>query len=425
MATEDRRARLIALCSLCYLLDSLSNSIMGPLGPAIAKALHLSLPDLGAVFSANLAGQSIGLIVIPMFQSAIGARRIIIFCTACFGVLQIASGLAQDGEQLIALRFLTGAALAGPLPLCLALAAEAVPPRRRGASIMTLFVGYSLGNVAAGLLPEAFPGPSGWRATLCLAGGACIAATIAEVIWLREPAVHRPIPQTRASSPPWRQIALQNPAWRLFSPGRVLGTLLIWAVFVCALIVSYCVNTWLPSLLSGTGRSAALSATSVSAFATGGLAAAFVVGWLIDLLGAVRVLTGFFLSAALCLFVIGRSLVQLSDHLLVAWLAAAGFFMLGGYAGINVLVADYYPAPLRAAGAGWAKSVGRLGSLLAPLMIGVALARGGSEQAVMALFALPALAAAGAVGWIGRLSPTVSTRSPKVAQPEEPVPERL
>ena len=74
-------------------------------------------------------------------------------------------------------------------------------------------------------------------------------------------------------------------------------------------------------------------------------------------------------------------------------LAACGFFVLGAYGGINVVLATYYPSALRAPGIGWSKSVGRIGTLIAPVLIGVALGAGIAETSIMSLFAVPALVA--------------------------------
>jgi MFS family permease len=75
-------------------------------------------------------------------------------------------------------------------------------------------------------------------------------------------------------------------------------------------------------------------------------------------------------------------------------LAVCGFFVLGAYGGVNVVLATFYPASLRATGIGWTKSVGRIGTLLAPILIGAALSAGVPETSIMSLFAVPAMLAA-------------------------------
>jgi hypothetical protein len=74
-------------------------------------------------------------------------------------------------------------------------------------------------------------------------------------------------------------------------------------------------------------------------------------------------------------------------------LVACGFFVLGAYGGINVVLATFYPARLRAIGIGWAKSASRFGTLIAPVLIGAGLSAGMTGTRVMSLFAVPALLA--------------------------------
>jgi nitrate/nitrite transporter NarK len=125
-------------------------------------------------------------------------------------------------------------------------------------------------------------------------------------------------------------------------------------------------------------------------------------GPLIDKFGAHRILSVFFGISAVLLFTIGRVMDTLPDMPLLALLATCGFFMLGAYGGINVVLAGYYPAALRAVGVGWAKSVGRLGTILPPIAIGYGLAHGMQAEAIVSLFAAPALLIATALVLLAR-----------------------
>jgi sugar phosphate permease len=78
---------------------------------------------------------------------------------------------------------------------------------------------------------------------------------------------------------------------------------------------------------------------------------------------------------------------------LLVLLGACGFFVLGAYGGVNVVLASFYPDHLRAIGIGWAKSIGRVGTVIAPVLIGLGLSAGIGETTVMSLFALPAIVA--------------------------------
>ena len=70
------------------------------------------------------------------------------------------------------------------------------------------------------------------------------------------------------------------------------------------------------------------------------------------------------------------------------------WFGLGAYAGINVVLASFYPHHLRALGIGMTKSIGRVGTVIAPVLIGFGLDAGMQQTMVMSLFAAPAVLAA-------------------------------
>ena len=107
-----------------------------------------------------------------------------------------------------------------------------------------------------------------------------------------------------------------------------------------------------------------------------------------------RTLISFLAISAILLFAVGQVLASVSAEILMILLAACGFFVLGAYGGINVVLASFYPAPLRAAGIGWSKSVGRFGTLITPVLIGIGLSAGIAGTSIMSLFAVPALLAA-------------------------------
>ena len=118
---------------------------------------------------------------------------------------------------------------------------------------------------------------------------------------------------------------------------------------------------------------------------------------LIDRFGPTRVLVTSLTVASLLLLVIGQVLASASVPMLMLLLILAGFFALGAYAGINVVLASFYPHHLRALGIGLTKSIGRVGTMIAPIMIGIALDAGVQQTLVISLFAVPAILAAGAL----------------------------
>jgi MFS family permease len=147
-------------------------------------------------------------------------------------------------------------------------------------------------------------------------------------------------------------------------------------------------------MLVEVGRSPTIASTSISIFSLGGIIAALGVGLLIDRFGATKVLVTFLLLATAMLFLIGRVLESASDSMLLTLLGIGGFFFLGAYGGVNVILASFYPHKIRALGIGWAKSIGRVGTIIAPVIIGFGLDAGFPETWIMSLFSVPAAVAA-------------------------------
>ena len=375
----------VATCALVYFLDGLVHTIMGPLAPEFAPALGLDSAALGPIFSANLIGQCIGLIALPPLAARFGDRWTVGLTLAGFGLFQAASGLADSGTQLFWMRLITGIFLGGCLPSCLAMVTAVAPAARRGLAITSLFTGYGLGATMAGMVAVGFAGLGGWRVAMAAIGLVCLASAAVALVFLRD--VADPDASDEARRPGPNPLALLSPDYRL-------GTLMLWLVFISMLTISYCLSSWLPVLLVRLGYDAAFAAVALSIFSFGGIAAALGVGLMIDRFGAVRVIVTCMLISAV-LFVITAGMIGASSALaLQAMLALCGFFALGAYGGVNVILASFYPYALRSTGIGWAKSVGRIGTVAAPVLIGFQLQAGIPERTILASFAAPAVLAA-------------------------------
>lgn len=386
-STRDGRVpAVVVVCALVYLLDGLVHSILGPIAPALEKSLALTHVEMGPIFSANLIGQLVGLIAFPLVAAKLGNRRVVIITATGFGLFQCATAFVGSGNTLFVMRLMTGVFLGGALPTCLAMVTAVAPAHRRGLAITALFTGYGLGATIAGLIVGIF-GPDGWRIAMLAIGGCCLATAVLALFWLgwrKGAQAHSALEGVGATLNPLA----------VLSPALVLGTMMLWLLFISMLTISYCLNSWLPLLLVDVGYDPSVAAISVTTFSLGGIIAALGVGLLIDRFGALPVLITFLAISTAMLFGIGQILATVSATVLLALLGVCGFFVLGAYGGVNVVLASYYPEAVRAIGIGWTKSVGRIGTIIAPILIGLALSGGVHETTVMSLFALPAALAA-------------------------------
>lgn len=397
LGLDGRMLLLIGVCSLTFFLDSLIPTLMGPLAGPIAKSLSLSRTELGAIFSANLVGQCIGLLTIPLLARRLGHRSIILWTTLGFGLSQGLTAFVIDRDTLVASRLITGIFLGGALPSCVAAVAQRSPPERLGLATMLLFTAYGLGGAVAGFLASLFVDGGDWRLAFGYTGGACLLAVLVCWRWLEEPAADARSGQKAPGQP--RRLG------EIVSPPLLGGTLLLWLMFICALTIFYCLSSWLPTLLVDIGRTPRLAAVAVGSYTSGGVVSGLLIGPLIDRFGAHRILGLFFAISATLLWIIGQYMNVMPDWPLLAMLAACGFFMLGAYGGLNVVLASYYPVDLRAVGIGWTKSVSRLGTVLPPFAIGFFLSQGMTAQTVVSAFAVPAVLIVAALMLIRRGKP--------------------
>jgi AAHS family 4-hydroxybenzoate transporter-like MFS transporter len=79
-------------------------------------------------------------------------------------------------------------------------------------------------------------------------------------------------------------------------------------------------------------------------------------------------------------------------------------------AGLNAYASGFYPTAIRATGVGWGQGIGRLGSVVGPLLGGAAMAAGWSPAQIFMTGVAPSVVAAAAMVLIARRAPLVTAR---------------
>lgn len=114
-----------------------------------AGELGLTNTQLGPIFSANLLGQCIGLVAVPMLAARMSQRTVVLLpagIRAGAGRNRAGAGRYQPVRLAPDHRPVPGRCASS----CLALVTAAAPVERRGFAIMVLFTGYGLGRHAGG-----------------------------------------------------------------------------------------------------------------------------------------------------------------------------------------------------------------------------------------------------------------------------------
>jgi AAHS family 4-hydroxybenzoate transporter-like MFS transporter len=135
-------------------------------------------------------------------------------------------------------------------------------------------------------------------------------------------------------------------------------------------------------------------------------------GGIIGALGSIVAIRKFGLFRPVAVMVIIGSLAiaaigQLygSAALLFSGLFAAGVFAMGGQQNSPAMAVAIYPQNIRAAGVGWQIAMGRLGSIVGPLVGGQLLSRNFDPQSIFLIIAIPTLLAAIAYGAVEYVRP--------------------
>src|SRR5579872_762878 len=403
--------KLILACATVLFLDGFDTTAIGYVAPALAKEWNIGKTALGPVFSAGLFGLMIGALLFGPLADRLGRKKIIILSTLAFGVGTLVTAFVNDVNTLLVVRFLTGLGLGGAMPNTVSLTSEFSPKRRRATMVMVMFVGFSIGAALGGLLAAALIPQFGWRSVF-IVGGA-LPLILVPILALRLPESVRYLALTaHADDRVARLLRLINreatfssasrfvideptlagiPVQHLFRDGRTLATLLLWVVFFMSLLDIYFLSNWLPVVMNDLGASFSAAAVIGSMFQVGGVLGTFVLGSIIDRF-SFRALALVYFVAVFAVAAIGQ--LGHSAALVTIAIFVAGFCVVGGQIAANALAAGFYPTSVRATGVGWALGIGRVGSIVGPLVGGILLSLKWSAGEVFVAAALAALCAA-------------------------------
>jgi AAHS family benzoate transporter-like MFS transporter len=405
---------VVMLCFLTIVADGYDLIVYGATVPSLLEepGWEMSAGTAGLIGSWTLVGLMVGFLLAGPLADRIGRRKVMMVGVVWFSAGCAICAVAASPEFLGAARFFTGIGLGGVVPSAVALTMEFAPRNRRQIYNGMMLTGYSFGGIVAALIAIALLPDHSWR-MLYAVGALCVVVVPAMYFWLPE-SVNSLV--ARGEDAEAAELALaygldidavraeqriqfdpsvsadKASGLRVLLTRRYLPSLLLFVVVcVCAQLITYGLNTWLPVLMREAGYPLGSSLRFLLVLQVGAIVGMIGGSMLADRYGSRRVLVLFFLVGAVSLLALSR---KLDSALLMVAVAGAGLGSIGSSSLAYGYVAAEYPASCRGSAVGASMGLGRVGSILGPSIGGWVVGSALGNQWNFYAFAIPAVIAA-------------------------------
>ncbi len=360
---------LLTLVSSGFALQLLSFLL-----PAIVRDWQLQGTALTSAFSLHLLGITLGAFALGRLGDRLGRRQVLLLSLGLQAITALACIWVRTPFEMSALRFLAGVAIGGMMPNAVALATELAPPAQRTRWTTLVLSGVALGSALPALAIRALLPDHGWESLFILASASTFLLWVAVALKLPE-------------SPQFLQLTRDpNAAHRLadlFRGPMARVTLCLWTMYAGAMLAMHLLTSWLPLLLENAGLGATRAADL-----TGIVHLAGVVATLCSVI-FLSLWRQWWLHALILISLVSVGVIALwgfDNGALALCIAGLGFGLIGIQGVLGAVAGQVYPVHIRPTGVGAAMAVGRLGSMLGPLIGGAVQTAGTTAQG---LFTLP------------------------------------
>ncbi len=430
--------RLLILSGLGGMFDSMDTGLVSFVLTRLKVEWHLTPDQLALTGSAGLVGMFLGGALAGSLADRYGRKAMFQATLLIFSLATGLCALAQGFWSLLLLRMLVGFGLGGELPVAAALVSEFAPVRHRGRLVVLLesfwAVGWAAAAVIADLLARfaaaqgsAFP----WRAAFAIGALPAFYVFVLRRALPESPrylaargreaeaeAILRQVeseaglatatgispasggaPAYGATTGPGQPAPAAHRSPRigdLFAPPIRRRTTMLWILWFAMAYSYYGIFIWLPALLVGQGYAEVTSFRYTLYITLAQIPGYFAAAWLVEKIGRKATLAPFMVLCAVASFCFGSAR---TDGELILWGCLVSFFNLGAWGVTYGYTPELYPTWLRGTGTGSAAAFGRIGGILAPIIVGKLIgAWGGGFDAVFTMFA--AVLIAGSLGVI-------------------------
>ncbi len=401
----------ILICVLMNMMDGIDVMVISYTAPAIAKEWSVSAQSLGNVLSAGLVGMMLGALFLAPRADVIGRRKVIIISGLLMGVSVFCTSFAPSVEVLLFLRVLSGIGIGSMIASVGTLVSEYAPQKTKAFWVSFIMSGYPIGATLSGFVAASIIPVHGWRFMFQMAGIATLLPIPIIFIYLAESISFllkaQPVnalskintvlermnaPQLSAlPAPSFSDTDKKKvPISALFSEEYKKATIFLWLALFLAFGTMYFLTTWIPKLATNAGLSMSLAIYAGTVFNMGAFFGIITQGYLSNTFGLRRTVFGILVLTALLMVVFG--FFKGSAWVLVLF-GLIGFGIQGGYVGIYTMAATLYRTEIRSTGVGWATGMGRIGSIVGPILGGFLITLGLTMSSNFIVFAIPTIIA--------------------------------
>lgn len=414
LASSPMRPLQIAIVVVCVALNALDGFDVLAISfaaPGIATEWGIDRAQLGIVLSMELLGMAAGSVLIGNVADRVGRRATILGCLVVMMFGMFAATMTHTPVQLSGARLFTGLGIGGMLSSTSAIVSEFSNGRRHNLNVSLNIAGYSIGAIVGGLVvTQLLASGSNWRAIFAFGGIATAALLPAAFLTLQESVDflitrrphdalervnrvlaklrHRPLKDLPNCGPKEERSTI--PA--LFSTTYALTTVLLAVAYFTEIMLFYFILKWVPKIVVDMGFTAAQGARVLVFANIGNLAGALVVGLAAQRFQPRRLIIGALVAAFTLVVIFGAGSRDLATLSLIV--AIACFFINAAVVGLYPIMANAYPARLRATGTGFVIGIGRGGSALGPIIVGYLFKSGASLMTVSLVMGAGAVVAA-------------------------------
>ncbi|AYB42109.1 MFS transporter [Paenibacillus lautus] len=374
---EPKRRKLLFSAGASWMFDAMDVGMISFVVAALAAEWSLSSQQVGILTSTTSIGMVFGAAMAGFLADKYGRKNILLWTLLIFSIASGLSALATGFVMLCFMRFIAGFGLGGELPVASTLVSESMPVHERGRAVVLLESFWAAGWILSALIAYFVIPDYGWRTAFVIGALPAFYA-----LYLRRAIEDSPryIEQKAKSV---RKLTFGQRVASVWSVEHRRTSIMLWVLWFTVVFSYYGMFLWLPTVMVDKGFSLVRSFQYVLIMTLAQLPGYFTAAYFIEKFGRKFVLVTYLVLTALSAIWFGYANTE--GSLLAAGISLS-FFNLGAWGGLYAYSPELYPTKVRSTGVGLATSFGRIGGVIAPLLVGVLKQNGTRIEIIFVMF---------------------------------------